>query len=202
MSEEKPRGFITEPEEWMIDLIKEHGSTVEIGKKTYYYLPIWWEIDESHPDILSWYHMNILPQELSDFIVKSRLGGDNPQPTHKILSGIELTEEDKKWMKEGGIIDGTSDLIRGDPSKPVVEIWMEGYRATGESSTATMLNQYHADSFDEAMTLYMEDNPGDVDVKKIPKNSKSVQDSSFTKQYSIWACRLFDNETDARKSFG
>lgn len=104
MNKEKPRGIIHEPEKWLLDLIKEHGSTVEIGEKTYYYLPFWWEIDESNPDILSWYHMNIIPQELKDFLVKSRLEGDNPQPTHKILSGIELTEEDKKWMKDGNVI--------------------------------------------------------------------------------------------------
>ena len=79
MPKDKPRGFIIEPEEWMIDLIKEHGSTIKIGEKTYYHLPFWWEMDESYPDMLSWYHMNIIPQELKDFLVKSRMGGNNPK---------------------------------------------------------------------------------------------------------------------------
>jgi len=210
------------------DLLESASMVVTSSGKKYYHLPYWFEEKPGGGYFV--YHLNDLPKELVDFIVKSRLGGDNPQPEYKLLNGIELTKEDKKFIKDGGIlnpktpresykyeildlstagskpnailVDSPSDLIKGDPTKPVVEIWMEGYRATGESSTATMLNQYHADSFDEAMKLYMEDNPGYVDVKKVGKNSKSVRDDSFTKEYSIWACRLFDNETDARKSFG
>ena len=83
-----------------------------------------------------------------------------------------------------------------------IEIWMEGYRATGESATATRLGIYEADDFDGAMRQYMDENLHTVTVKKIPKNIKSIRDDSFTKQYSIWACRIFDNEADARKSFG
>jgi len=106
MDKTKPRGFIYEPEEWLLDLIKKFGSIVKIGKKTYYYLPFWWEIDESNPDILSWYHMNIIPQELKEFITKSRLGGDNPKPEeYKLLTGRTLTEEEMKWINDGKITD-------------------------------------------------------------------------------------------------
>lgn len=180
-----------------LDEIVKSGTRVPIGDKIYYYLPYWFV--EAPGGGWYFYTLDHAPKELKAFIAKSRLGGDNPKPEYKLLRDFPLTKEEEKWMNDGKITD---DHIKGDPSKPVVEIWMEGYRATGESATANMLNQFHADSFDEAMKLYMEDNPGDVEVKKIPKNSKSVRDDSFTKEYRIWACRLFDNETDARKSFG
>ena len=182
------------------DLLESASMVVtSIGRK-FYHLPYWFEEKPGGGYFV--HHLDELPDDLKEFITKAHLGGDNPQPMqsykYEILD-ISNTDGTPKRTFRLGEVD---DLIKGDPSKPVVEIWMEGYRATGESATANMLNQYHADSFDEAMKLYMEDNPGDVDVKKIPKNSKSVRDYSFTKQYSIWACRLFDNETDARKSFG
>ena len=82
------------------------------------------------------------------------------------------------------------------------EIWIEGYRATGESATAAKLGEYNAEDFDGAMRQYMDENLHVVDVHKVPKNIKSVKDSSFSKWYSIWACKIYDNEKDARKSLG
>lgn len=83
-----------------------------------------------------------------------------------------------------------------------IQIWMEGYAATGESATASMIGEYEAIDWDDAVRQYKEQYPHHVDTKRVPKNIKSVRDDSFTKIYSIWACRLFDNAADARKSFG
>jgi len=83
-----------------------------------------------------------------------------------------------------------------------VQIWMEGHRATGESSSASMIGEYEASDWDDAIRQYKEAYPHHVDTKRVPKNIKSVRDDNFTNFYSIWACRLFDNEADARKSFG
>jgi hypothetical protein len=68
------------------------------------------------------------------------------------------------------------------------EIWAEGFRTSGEQGFATILGKENAESWDEAVEKYMEKNPG-----RIRKDSRG---------YTDWGCRLFDNEADARKSFG
>lgn len=67
----------------------------------------------------------------------------------------------------------------------IYEIWMEGYCCTGQSSTAFLVAKIEADSFQEACDMYFKG-----DFYYDPK----------TLMY--WGCRLFDNEVDARKSFG
>ena len=60
--------------------LMEVGSVVTIplpdGKK-YYHLPFWFESVGG-----SWiiHDLNNLPPDLQDFLVKARMGGDNPQP--------------------------------------------------------------------------------------------------------------------------
>ena len=72
------------------------------------------------------------------------------------------------------------------------EIWTEGFRVSGETGgTAFKVGEQRADSFEEACDLFVKYNPRYQDsykkVNGIP---------------SYWACRWFDNEADARKSFG
>lgn len=83
------------------------------------------------------------------------------------------------------------------------EIWMEGYMATGESGDAQKIGEGEGNTFDEAVKDYMNKNPkhgieengrGRYSSDEYYKNRKS--------NWNIWACNLFDNETDARKSFG
>lgn len=83
------------------------------------------------------------------------------------------------------------------------EIWMEGYRATGERGTAQMIGTGIGDTFDEAVKDYMKWNP----KHGIEENGRSryVSDEVYKNRrsnWNIWACSLFDNEADARKSFG
>jgi len=76
------------------------------------------------------------------------------------------------------------------------EIWQEGYAATGEHGTAFLMGRIKAESFEQACRTF--------------KNGKGIkisldlkEDGSFQYSYpSVWACRLYDNETDARKHFG
>ena len=74
------------------------------------------------------------------------------------------------------------------------EIWSEGYLATGMEGIpekARMLAEVEADSFQEAC-------------------DKLCSDPDWQRRYgnynperlTVWGCRLFDNEADARKSFG
>lgn len=68
------------------------------------------------------------------------------------------------------------------------DIWMQGFSVTENNGTAKFLGTYEADSFLDACQMAANKHPeyGDYD----PESN------------DIWGCRLFDNETDARKSFG
>ena len=63
------------------------------------------------------------------------------------------------------------------------KIWSEGYSITGNSSEAMFHGEIDAENFEDACAKLLGD--------KLDKN-----------RLSIWGCRLFDNELDARKSFG
>jgi hypothetical protein len=86
------------------------------------------------------------------------------------------------------------------------EIWSEGYAATGERAGAHFHGKAMGETFEDACKNFREPNDikdweGKVIVPKgSPLNLDKNRDGSV--KLSIWACRLFDNETDARKSFG
>jgi hypothetical protein len=70
------------------------------------------------------------------------------------------------------------------------QIWAEGYQATGQSSDARLVGTQKAYSFYDACKLQYESEDA---------QSKTYWRPDFS---AIWGCRLFDNEADARKSFG
>jgi len=72
------------------------------------------------------------------------------------------------------------------------EIWCEGYAVTGNRAEASLLGTEIANTWDEAVQKYMDKNPDKIDVRE----------ANGVKIYTDWGCRLFDNEDDARKSFG
>ena len=83
------------------------------------------------------------------------------------------------------------------------EIWIEGFAATGQSQGAHMIGSSQGNSFDEAVENYIIKNPDCV----IEKNGRGryMDDEAYANRrsnWNIWACNLFDNEIDARKSFG
>jgi len=71
------------------------------------------------------------------------------------------------------------------------EIWIEGYQATVDNNVAQCLARDQvANSFKEACVNFA-------------KTTTVKQYGTYNeKNNSFWGCRLFDNETDARKSFG
>jgi hypothetical protein len=83
------------------------------------------------------------------------------------------------------------------------EIWSEGYAATGERSGATKLWEGKAEDFDDAIRQLNE-----AAITKYGKPSAAkgtVLDGRTMKpidDWRVWGCKLFDNEADARKSFG
>lgn len=64
-------------------------------------------------------------------------------------------------------------------------IWAEGYAATGQSGTAQVMGQATGKTFKEA-------------CDKLFAGDKLYNPNTLR----YWGCNLFDNETEARKSFG
>jgi hypothetical protein len=67
------------------------------------------------------------------------------------------------------------------------DIWMEGFIVQGNEAEASFVATVRANSFREACIKHYKDNPSDY---------FDAEDLSY------WGCRLFDNETKARISFG
>lgn len=71
-------------------------------------------------------------------------------------------------------------------------VWSEGYSVTGESAPARLEGVVEADTFPDACRKACVDSgrwnvePGGFDPVRL----------------AVWGCKLFDNETDARRSFG
>lgn len=69
------------------------------------------------------------------------------------------------------------------------DIWIEGYSATGESGKAQYKGSYQGITFQDACEQMMKE--------------KGWEMSYYNKDRdTFWGCRFFDNESDARKSFG
>jgi hypothetical protein len=76
------------------------------------------------------------------------------------------------------------------------EVWVEGYAATGEHGTAQKLSninredgKWQAIDFKEA-------------VVKALATLKWRMEFFDSDKLTFWGCRFYDNEQDARKSFG
>jgi hypothetical protein len=80
--------------------------------------------------------------------------------------------------------------------KKMFEVWSEGYAATGESSGATFHGKTMAETFDEACIKLV---GKDLDTDESEKDGYNRTSNG---KMSIWGCELFDNEKDARASFG
>ena len=83
----------------------------------------------------------------------------------------------------------------GKPSQ-MFEVWMEGYMATGESALAHKVGEVLCKTFDEAVLILTE---GKVDLDE---NEPDGLKRNSTGNLCSWACAFYDNEADARKSFG
>jgi hypothetical protein len=86
---------------------------------------------------------------------------------------------------------------------------MEGYAATGEHGTAHKIGEYDADDFDDAVEQHIASlDEGQILLGYGPRRytrGNFSSDEAYNNRradWNIWACALFDNEADARKSFG
>ena len=85
------------------------------------------------------------------------------------------------------------------------DIWMEGYAITGNSSGAQKINEAPilAYSFDHAVQSYMAATPKHG-IKRITPQRYADPTGYIDRptNWEIWGCALYDNEAQARKSFG
>jgi len=69
-------------------------------------------------------------------------------------------------------------------------IWSEGYVATCEHGTAQYICSVYAKTFKEAC------------ISTFKKGLFDGYGNFNEEQLTLWGCHLYDNEQDARKSFG
>ena len=72
---------------------------------------------------------------------------------------------------------------------PKFDIWMEGFCTNGSKGTASYEGTFEANTFEEACEKWAD----------------TLSDRSLFKSSphpNFWGCALYDNEQDARKSFG
>lgn len=74
------------------------------------------------------------------------------------------------------------------------DIWEEGFCCTGQEGTAHCLaKDVEGEDFFDAVEKWYNNLPNPKDYGEL-----AIKDGVA----SLWGCRLFDNEADARKSFG
>lgn len=114
---------------------------------------------------------------------------DPAKHTGKFLDNYQLLIPSGKFMNGEAI---PTPSYNAHPNLIIRHVWSEGYSATGEHGTATYHGCCIAETHEEACLRI---------VNGIDKN----EDGSLSLRGgmpSVWACRLFDNEADARKSNG
>ena len=72
------------------------------------------------------------------------------------------------------------------------QIWVEGYRVTGNEAKASLLAEIEAETFDEAVEQYVASRPQE-DANFFDKRSYG---------WAYWGCKLWPDEASARKAFG
>lgn len=112
---------------------------------------------------------------------------DTPITSHSdVDDAIEYCN--KLWETK---IKGLFKDIQIVETKKLFDIWQQGYSANGQSEQARQIAfKIEAETFREACIIFSK------------RNSDLLNKEFDEKELSIWGCKLFDNETDARKVFG
>jgi len=91
-------------------------------------------------------------------------GNAHLQSLEQAIAGKQLTGQEKAW-----------------------EIWMEGFRATGDEALASKVGDGRGLTFEDAVLDYYRRNP----------------DPSFSPDsMSVWGCKLYPTESQARATYG
>lgn len=92
-----------------------------------------------------------------------------------------------RWRGDARLSGDGSKADEQDDGIQTFEVWCEGFAATGQSGQATFYGKVKGKTFEEAcQKMAVIQKWGSYDAER----------------NTIWGCRLFDNEDDARKAFG
>lgn len=85
------------------------------------------------------------------------------------------------------------------------EIWMEGYRATGEDVKATLCGVFTGETFDDAVEEFLNRSPQlrslhETKERYLPRAYNGIMQK--VKAHQIWMCGLYDNKVDAQNANG
>jgi len=129
-------------------------------------------------------------------------------PEVKTIDGFMLEKEWRELMLKGKKKDGLGFVL--DYKTPalakvhfleafnelmpnqtkVYEIWIEGFMIQGNSSTASLIGMSSGETFEDACKNFQYED-----------GTKLTLDKEYDHP-SIWACKLYDNEHEARVAFG
>jgi hypothetical protein len=117
----------------------------------------------------------------------------------EVLLALGLVEADpsatplpyKRTPKGEALLAGAKQDSAPPQTLRTWAIWSEGFAVTGQASPATHHGNYSGATFLDACKAW-------AATTEDPKLFK-IDNGGFP---SYWGCRLYDNETDARKSFG
>lgn len=132
------------------------------------------------------------------------------------MAEIQKTPEEEQMMINGHSLSSYSfvifDVSNSDPEPPRVElpegepartgkklweVWVEGYAATEESGKAMRLTRKNED------TLWEGDTFSEACREAMRCLNYDMSDHLYNaERNTYWACRFYDNEVEARKSFG
>lgn len=106
----------------------------------------------------------------------------------------------KKWRKNKRISTLRDEIKLRDFKSEMktfmqYHLWMEGYSATGNYSPATYLGTFVAESFIEACKKWH----STLQASSRTNCPLNIDENGVV---TYWACRIFDNELDARKIYG
>lgn len=92
------------------------------------------------------------------------------------------------------------------PELKIYEVWREGFGATGDYSPAQLIGKSYARSFAQACHIvFCTEFLKMTEIVNKPDYEGYVDPDRWDYdplRLTYWGCRLFNNETDARKSFG
>lgn len=71
------------------------------------------------------------------------------------------------------------------------DLWLEGWHATGGGNDATYLGRWKGRTFEDACDAWAHHKP----ARRLPDYHRNPYPK-------YWGCKIYDNEKDARASFG
>lgn len=109
---------------------------------------------------------------------------------------INLTKDNKsnyyttRRTVTGRIVQDRPNMQDLPREKRRIHLWTEGFSATGHEPCASYHGPFYARDLKEAVKMFKD---------TLPEEDKNLVD---VENLTFWGCGFFDNEADARRSFG